>query len=45
MKAVILAGGLGKRLRKVVRDKPKSMAPVLGKPFLQYQIEQLKKYN
>ncbi|TKJ45999.1 nucleotidyltransferase [Candidatus Aerophobetes bacterium Ae_b3b] len=45
MKAVILVGGLGKRLRKVVRDKPKSMAPVLGKPFLQYQIEQLKKYN
>jgi len=45
MKAVILAGGLGKRLRKVVRNKPKSMAPVLGKPFLQYQIEQLKKYN
>ncbi len=45
MKAVILAGGLGKRLRKAVRDKPKSMAPVLGKPFLQYQIEQLKKYS
>jgi len=45
MKAVILAGGLGKRLRKLVRHKPKSMAPVLGKPFLQYQIEQLKKYN
>jgi len=45
MKAVILAGGLGKRLRNVVRDKPKSMAPVLEKPFLQYQIEQLKKYN
>ena len=40
-----MAGGLGKRLRKLVRDKPKSMAPVLGKPFLQYQIEQLKKYN
>jgi len=43
MKAVILAGGLGKRLREVIRDKPKSMAPVLGKPFLQHQIEQLKK--
>ncbi len=45
MKAVILAGGLGKRLRKVVSDRPKSMAPVLGKPFLQYQIEQLRKYS
>ncbi len=45
MKAVILAGGLGKRLKKVVRDRPKSMAPVLGKPFLEYQIKQLERYN
>jgi len=45
MKAVILAGGLGRRLRRVVGDRPKSMAPVLGKPFLQYQIEQLKTYD
>jgi len=45
MKAVILAGGLGKRLRRAVRDRPKSMALVLGKPFLEYQIEQLRKYD
>jgi len=42
MKAVILAGGLGTRLRGVVHNKPKGMAPVRGRPFLQYQIEQLK---
>lgn len=42
MKAVILAGGLGTRLREVVRNKPKGMAAVRGRPFLQYQIEQLK---
>jgi len=45
MKAVILAGGLGTRLKGSVTDKPKSMAPVLGRPFLEYQIEQLKKYG
>ncbi|MBF8258557.1 MAG: Nucleotidyl transferase [Actinobacteria bacterium] len=33
--AVILAGGLGTRLRPVVEDLPKSMAPVNGKPFLE----------
>jgi NDP-sugar pyrophosphorylase family protein len=45
MKAVILAGGLGTRLRPVVSDIPKPMAEVLGKPFLAWQIEQLKKFG
>lgn len=45
MKAVILAGGLGERLRPVVSEVPKSMAEVLGKPFLKWQIEQLKKFG
>ena len=45
MKAVILAGGLGIRLREVVHNKPKAMASVRGRPFLQYQIEQLKEYG
>jgi len=45
MKAVILAGGLGLRLREVVHNKPKSMASVRGRPFLQYQIEQLREYG
>lgn len=45
MKAVILAGGLGTRLRKRIDDKPKSMASVSGRPFLEYQIEQLKRYS
>lgn len=34
--AFILAGGLGTRLRSVVKDVPKPMAPVNGKPFLAY---------
>ena len=45
MKAVILAGGLGTRLRKRIDDKPKSMASISGRPFLEYQIEQLKRYD
>lgn len=42
MQALILAGGLGTRLRDVVNDRPKSMAPVNGKPFLEYQVRFLK---
>ena len=41
--AIILAGGLGTRLRTVVSDLPKCMAPVAGKPFLFFVIEYLKK--
>jgi NDP-sugar pyrophosphorylase family protein len=41
MQAVILAGGLGTRLRSVVGDLPKPLAPVRGRPFLEYQIEHL----
>jgi D-glycero-alpha-D-manno-heptose 1-phosphate guanylyltransferase len=37
--AVILAGGLGTRLRSAVPDLPKCMAPVDGKPFLSYLID------
>jgi len=39
--AIILAGGLGTRLRSVVSDLPKCMAPVAGKPFLFFVIEHL----
>jgi len=39
--AIILAGGLGTRLRPVVSDIPKCMAPVAGKPFLHYVISSL----
>lgn len=36
--AFILAGGLGTRLRSVVQDVPKPMAPVDGHPFLEYLL-------
>lgn len=38
MEAIILAGGLGTRLRDAVPDLPKCMAPVAGKPFLDHVI-------
>ena len=41
IEAIILAGGLGTRLRTSVSDVPKCMAPVAGKPFLQYVINYL----
>lgn len=40
--AIILAGGLGTRLRSAVPELPKCMAPVNGRPFISYQIEYLK---
>ena len=44
MDAIILAGGMGTRLKKVVSDIPKPMAPVAGKPFLYYIFDWLRKY-
>ena len=40
--AIILAGGLGTRLRSAVPDLPKCMAPVAGKPFIWYLMKYLK---
>ncbi len=37
--AIILAGGLGTRLRAVVPELPKAMAPVLAKPFIGYIMD------
>ena len=42
MHAVILAGGLGTRLKPAVSDRPKPMAEIKGKPFLEYVINRLK---
>ncbi|OGS71059.1 MAG: hypothetical protein A2Y96_00905 [Firmicutes bacterium RBG_13_65_8] len=42
LQAVILAGGLGLRLRPAVSDLPKVMAPVSGRPFLEHLLSRLK---
>ncbi len=39
--AIVLAGGRGTRLQSVVSDVPKPLAPVNGRPFLDYQLELL----
>src|SRR5688572_5346697 len=39
--ALILAGGLGTRLRGTVDDRPKSLAEVAGRPFLEWLINSL----
>lgn len=41
MEAIVLAGGFGTRLREVVPDLPKPMAPVAGRPFLEILLTAL----
>jgi L-glutamine-phosphate cytidylyltransferase len=45
MEAVILAAGLGKRLRPVVMDRPKCLLEINGKTLLERQIDQLRRNN
>ena len=45
MEVIILAGGLGTRLRTVVSEVPKCMAPVAGKPFLWHLLKYLTRYD
>ncbi|HEY2810014.1 MAG TPA: sugar phosphate nucleotidyltransferase [Rhabdochlamydiaceae bacterium] len=39
MEIIILAGGLGMRLRSICADRPKPMVTVQGKPFLEHLLE------
>lgn len=41
LQALVLAGGLGTRLRPVVGDLPKVLAPVAGRPFLEHVLADL----
>lgn len=41
MEAIVLAGGFGTRLSTVVSDVPKPMAPINGRPFLEYLLDDL----
>lgn len=45
MRAIILAAGLGTRLRPMTDFKPKSLIEIKNKPLIEYQIEYLKEKN
>jgi NDP-sugar pyrophosphorylase family protein len=45
MKAAILAGGQGKRLRPLTNDRPKSLIEVGGRPIIEWQIRWLSRYG
>src|ERR1700722_12571388 len=41
MQVVILAGGLGTRIKSLTGDRPKALIPIHGKPFIEYQLSWL----
>ena len=45
MQTVIIAGGLGTRLKSVTGDLPKSLVPVCGRPFIEHQLDLLKAHG
>ena len=45
MKAVILVGGEGTRLRPLTSNRPKPMVPILNRPFLEHMVDYLKRHN
>ncbi len=45
MKAIILAGGRGKRLRPITDYVPKPLVPIKNIPIIEWQIKYLKKYG
>src|SRR5579871_3242412 len=42
MRAILLAGGQGTRLRPLTLHTPKPIVPIFDRPFLQYQIDRLR---
>ena len=45
MKAVILAGGFGKRLKPLTDERPKPMIEVLNVPIIEWQVRWLRKFG
>ncbi|QLH04661.1 nucleoside-diphosphate-sugar pyrophosphorylase [Nitrosopumilus oxyclinae] len=45
MKAIILAGGRGKRLRPITDYVPKPLVPIKNTPIIEWQLKYLKKYG
>ena len=45
MQAIILLGGKGTRLQRLYPNLPKALAPIAGRPFLQWQLEWLERHG
>ena len=45
MKAMILAAGKGTRVRPLTNEMPKPMIPIIGKPVMEYLIEELARHG
>src|SRR5207253_208492 len=45
VKAVVMAGGEGTRLRPLTSDQPKPMVPIVGKPCMEHILELLKEHG
>lgn len=45
MKGIIIAGGLGTRLRPLTYHRPKPLVPVANRPFLEYQVAHLRQHG
>lgn len=45
MRAILLVGGLGTRLRPLTSTRPKALMPVLNRPFLSYLLDSLGEEN
>jgi mannose-1-phosphate guanylyltransferase / phosphomannomutase len=45
MKAVVMAGGEGTRLRPLTSNQPKPMVPIVGKPCMEHIVELLRKHG
>jgi mannose-1-phosphate guanylyltransferase / phosphomannomutase len=45
MRAVLMAGGSGTRLRPLTCDLPKPMVPILNRPIAEHIINLLKRHN
>ena len=45
MKAVVMAGGEGTRLRPLTSNQPKPMVPIVGKPCMEHILELLKSHG
>jgi D-glycero-alpha-D-manno-heptose 1-phosphate guanylyltransferase len=43
MQAIVLCGGQGTRLRAICPDRPKALAPVSGRPFIEWQVDWLRR--